>query len=176
MKAKRAITVFSLILIPLLLLAKGSTLKITIEGSALSSPIEINDELVLEKFQVWAGAGTQSMDVKTRVTTQLTEGFIVDWGKGPVGERVILGLPQYKVSFHVIHQDRPTSYVVFYAFDPATGKGYVYLPGEGETYFSSNVYLIWRRVEGKWLNATSAWTDFARPVIERAKTEGRATR
>jgi hypothetical protein len=169
MEAKQAIAVFSLAWVPLLLLAKGPTLKFTIEGPDLSSPIEISDELVLEKFQVWAGAGNYSMDVKTGVTTPLTEGFIVDWGKGAVGKQVILGLPQYKVSFHVIHQDRPTSYVVFYAFDTATGKGYVYLPGEGEPYWGSNVYLIWRRVEGKWLNASVAWTDFARPVIERAK-------
>ena len=147
-----------------------------IEGGDLSSPVEINDELVLEKFQVWAGAGTSSTNVKTRVITPQTEGFIVDWGKGPVGEQVILGLPQYKVSFHVMHQDRPSSYVVSYAFDPATGKGYVYLPGEGETYWGSNVYLIWRGVEGKWLNASGAWTDFAKPVIERAKAEGRVPR
>jgi hypothetical protein len=175
MEAKQAIALFSLACFPLLLLAKGPTLKITIEGADLSSPIEISDELVLEKFQVWAGAGTSSTDVKTGVTTPLTEGFIVDWGRGPVGKQVILGLPQYKVSFHVIHQE-PTSYVVFYAFDAATGKGYVYLPGKGETYWGSNVYLIWRGVEGKWLNATGAWTDFARPVIERARAEGRAPR
>jgi hypothetical protein len=167
MKAKQAVAIFSLACVPLLLLAKGPTFKITIEGPELSSPVEISDELVLGKFNVWAGAGT----------TPQTEGFIVDWGKGPVGgEQAVLTSPRYKVSFHVIHQDRPISYVVFYAFDPATGKGYVYLPGKGETYWGSNVYLIWRGVEGKWLNASGAWTDFARPAIERARAEGRAPR
>jgi hypothetical protein len=166
MEAKQAIAVFSLIWVPLLLLAKGPTLKITIEGADLSSPVEINDELVLKKFQVWAGAGTIPQ----------TEGFIVNWGKGPVGEQMMLALPQYKVSFHVIHQDRPSSYVVSYAFDPATGKGYVYLPGKGERYYASNAHLIGRGVEGKWLNASGAWTDLAKPLIERAKAEGRPPR
>lgn len=163
MQAKQAIAVFSLAWVPLLLFAKGPTLKITIEGADLSSPIEITDELVLEKFSLWTGTATMPQ----------TEDFIVDWGKGPVSKQVILGLPQYKVSFHLIHQDRPTSYVVFYAFDPATGKGYGYLPGMGEKYYGSNVYVVGRGFEGKWLNATRAWTDLAKPAIERAKAEGR---
>lgn len=166
MQAKQAIAVFSLAWVPLLLLAKGPTIKITIEGADLSSPIEINDELALEKFSLWTGTGTVPQ----------TEGFIVDWEKGPVGKQVILGLPQYKVSFHLIHPDRPTSYVVFYAFDAAAGKGYVYLPGMGERYYASNVYVVGRGFEGKWLNASGAWTDFAKPAIERAKAQVRAPR
>lgn len=175
MKAKQAIAVFfSLVWVPVVLLAKGPTLKITIEGAGLSSPIEITDESVLEQFQVWAGAGNYSMDVKTGVITPLAEGFIVDWKKGPVGEKqAILALPQFKISFHVIH-DRPRDYVVFYALDSATAKGYVYIPGKGEPDWASNVFMIGRGVEGNWLNATDAWTNFARPTIEQAKTKGRA--
>jgi hypothetical protein len=175
MNAKQVIAVlFSLVWVPVILLAKGPTLKITIEGAGLSSPIEITDESVLEKFQVWAGAGNYVMDPHTRKVTPVTEGFIVDWKKGPVGDKQpMMALPQYKVSFHVIH-DRPRSYVVFYAIDPATGKGYVYLPGEGEPYWASNVFMIGRRVEGNWLNATDAWTHFAKPTIEQAKAKEQA--
>jgi len=158
MKSKRAVATFCLLCIPLLLLAKGPTLKIRIKGGDLRSPIEIDDKLVLEKFQVWAGAGT----------TPQTEGFIVDWGRGPLAEQVTSKLPRYEVSFDVTHQG-PSSYVVSYAFDPATGNGYVYLPGKGEKFYESNTFLIFRRVEGKWLYATSAWTDLAKSLIEHAK-------
>ena len=77
MKAIR-VTAFSLVCAPLLVLAKGPTLKITIKGANLASPIEITDERILEKFAVWAGAGVSINNAPQ------TEGFIVDWKKGLV--------------------------------------------------------------------------------------------
>ncbi len=166
MKAIR-VTAFSLVCAPLLVLAKGPTLKITIKGANLASPVEITDERILEKFAVWAGAG-----VRIHNASQ-TAGFIVDWEKGLVAAPQAT-LPRYEISFHVMHQ-RPSNYVVYYACDPATGRGYVYLPGKGEKFYESNTFLIFRGIEGNWLSATRSWTEIAKPLIERAKAEGQAS-
>jgi hypothetical protein len=155
------IAAFLLVFVPLLVIAKGPTLKITVKGLDLASPIEITEERILGKFAVWAGAGV------TINGAPQTEGFIVAWEKGPVAAPLAT-LLRYEVSFHVIHQG-PSSYVVSYAYDPATGKGYVYLPGKGEKFNESNTFLIFRNVEGNWFSATGAWTDVAKPLIERAK-------
>ena len=166
MKAIRA-TVFSLVCAPLLVLAKGPTLKITIKGANLASPVEITDGRVLEKFSVWAGTGVRINNAPQ------TEGFICDWKKGLVAAPQAT-LPRYEISFHVVHQ-RPIDYVVYYIYDPATGRGYVYLPGKGEKFYESNVFLIFRGIEGNWLSATGSWTEIARPLIERANAQGRAS-
>ena len=76
MKAIRA-TVFSLVCAPLLVLAKGPTLKITIKGANLASPVEITDERILQKFLVWAGTGVSINNAPQ------TGGFIVELEKGP---------------------------------------------------------------------------------------------
>jgi hypothetical protein len=162
MKATCTAALF-LVCVPLLVTAKGPTLKITIKGLDLASPIEITEEPMLGKFKVWAGAGVEINGVPQ------TEGFIVAWEKGPVAEPRG-SLLRYEVSFHVIHQ-APSSYVVSYAYDPATREGYVYLPGKGEKFNESNTFLILRNVEGNWFSATKTWTDVARPLIERARAE-----
>ena len=166
MKAIRA-AVFSLVCAPLLVLAKGPTLKITIKGANLASPVEITDERILQKFLVWAGTGVSINNAPQ------TGGFIVDWKKGLVAAPQVT-LPRYEVSFHVMHRG-PSDYVVYYAYDPATGRGYVYLPGKGEKFYESNTFLIFRGIEGNWLSATGSWTEIARPLIERAKAEGQAS-
>ena len=61
-----------------------------------------------------------------------------------------------------------------HACDPATERGYVYLPGKGDKFYESNTFLIFRGIEGNWLSATGSWTEIARPLIERAKAEGQA--
>ena len=147
--------------VPLLVMAKGPTLKIRIQGSDLASPVEITEKAILENFNVWTGAGVEISGISQR------KGFIVDWEKGPVAEPPAT-LRRYEVSFDVMHQ-RPSSYVVSYVYDPAKGKGYVYLPGKGENFNASNTFLILRGVEGNWLSATDTWTDIAKPLIERAK-------
>jgi len=75
MKAIRDAVLF-LACVPLLVTAKGPTLKITIKGSDLVAPIEITEKGILEKFNVWAGAGVEINGI-----TQ-TKGFIVDWERG----------------------------------------------------------------------------------------------
>ena len=41
-----------------------------------------------------------------------------------------------------------------HACDPATERGYVYLPGKGDKFYESNTFLIFRGKEGNWLSAT----------------------
>ena len=44
-----------------LVFAKGATIKITITGAGLQSPVEISDPEVLKKFNVWSGPGPSQM-------------------------------------------------------------------------------------------------------------------
>jgi hypothetical protein len=57
---------------------------------------------------------------------------------------------------------------VRYAIDPATGRGLVYLPGEGEPGYEDNVFMILRGVEGNWFHAWSRWEELAHPIIRGA--------
>jgi hypothetical protein len=48
--------------VPTPLLAKGKTVKVTIKGAVLKTPIEISDPKILADFQVWTGLGTSTAD------------------------------------------------------------------------------------------------------------------
>jgi len=54
---------------------------------------------------------------------------------------------------------------VFYEYDPATERGYVYLPGRKDEWYQLNVSTIFHGVEGKWFRAWSVWDNVARPLI-----------
>jgi hypothetical protein len=167
--AMKAVTAaFFLMSVPLLVIAKGPTLKIRIQGADLTSPVETTENAILEKFDVWAGAGVEINGIPQ------TRGFIVDWEKGPIAEPP-KRLPRYEVSFDVMHQ-RPSSYVISYSYDPATRKGYVYLPGKGENFYASNTFLILRGVDGNWLSATESWIEAANSLIGRARAARQASR
>jgi hypothetical protein len=149
-----------------LLLAKGKTVKIVIEGADLPKPIDIADPKVLPNFNVWAGPGTSSTSPSFNANAP---SFIIDWSQGPVTQ-VPQVLQKYRVSFYVNYQnDERIAYVVFYAYDPATRDGYVYLPGKSDQNYRLNVGTIFRGVEGNWFHAWSAWENIARPLITKAR-------
>ena len=167
--------VLSLVLVttkPTLLLAKGDTVKITIESAELPSRIEITDRKV-RQFNIWSGPGTYVNGVEGR------QGFIVDWTNDL--DAAPAGLHHYKVSFYEgceLRQSTPCrtsepslAYVVYYAYDPSTGDGFVYLPGRGGEFAQLNTSSIYRGLgyEGRWFPATQAWNDFVRPIIANAK-------
>ena len=159
-KTLAAVLTFSLLLIaPSRLHAKGATVKNTIEGADLAKPVEISDPNILKNFQVWTGPGTSSNE---------KQGLIIDWAEGTIKE-LPKELVLYQVSFYVDHQHERIAYVVFYAYDPSTGHGYVYLPGNSDQYAGLNVRTIYHGVEGNWFHAWSVWEDVARPLIERAR-------
>jgi hypothetical protein len=160
---------FCLLMMTAPLLAKGHTVKITVKGTGLQTPIEITDDRV-GLFHVWSGPGVFVNDVEE------SEGFIIDWWKG-IAEKMPAGLPQYEVSFFsgcnddaLCPADKPRlTYVVLYSYDPTTEQGFVYLPGRSDELFKFN-HAMWhgRGFEGNWLFATSAWESFVRPIIAKA--------
>jgi len=170
MKRLLAITLhFSVLLAgPSLVFAKGKTVRIVIEGADLPKPIDIADPKILANFNVWTGPGTYSTSPGFDANAP---SFIVDWSQGPVTE-VPHALQRYRVSFYVsFHDERiAIAYVVFYGYDPATGSGYVYLPGRSDQYYSLNVRAIFRGVEGNWFRAWSTWENVAGPLITNAKS------
>ena len=159
MRMALAVLLNSLLILsdPAPIVAKGKTVKITIKGADLKTPIEISDPEILANFQVWTGPGTSGAD---------RQSLIIDWSQGPVGETP-RALRRYQVSFHAAPNDRIV-YVVYYAFTPGAEPGYVYLPGESDEWAGLNVRSIWRGVEGKWFHAWSAWERVARPLVEKA--------
>jgi hypothetical protein len=167
---------------PLSLAAKGRTVKITITGSAQSVPVEIVDPAV-SQFSVWSGPGTFINGVPQ------TEGFIINWAKGPVAQRPH-ALRRYQVAFYTgckkedssfCNTDEPQlSYVVIYEYDPAAKQGYVYLPGRGEPWYEVNTRSILRTIqlspgvvgnglEGNWFLGSADWQRFAAPFLSQVK-------
>jgi hypothetical protein len=147
--------------IPASLSAKGRTVRITIKGTDLKTPIEITDPTILENFNVWTGPGTSSNESK---------GLIVDWSQGTISPPP-KEFPLYEVFFYANfgNQEEKTVYVVSYEYDPSTRRGYVYLPGKGDKWWQLNVGAIFRSVEGNWFSAWSVWEDIAGPLIAKAK-------
>jgi hypothetical protein len=142
--------------VPTPLVAKGKTVKITISGADLKTPIEISDRKILANFQVWTGPGTSAAD---------RQSLIIDWSQGPV-RKPPESLRRYQVSFHTGPNEQIV-YVVYYAFSPGAEEGYVYLPGDSDEWAGLNVRTIFRGVEGKWFRAWSTWERVARPLIEK---------
>lgn len=145
--------ILALVFIPCQLSAKGSTVRITIKGGGLAAPIEITDPEVASRFHVWSGPGTSSNQA---------QGLIVDWSRGVTEPPKDLQI--YEVSFLTTRRN-PSTYVVRYLVDPSTNKGYVYLPGSTDAEYRDNVWLIYRRLEGKWFHAWSEWEKLAHPLI-----------
>lgn len=145
-----------LTVVPVQLSAKGKTIRITIKGGDLATPIEITDPDVTWPFQVWTGPGTSSNEA---------QGLIVDWSRGAAEPPK--GLQIYEVVFHTERGDART-YLVRYVIDPSTNRGYVYLPGRTDAGYWDNVWLIYRRIEGNWFHAWSEWEKVAHPLIAKA--------
>jgi hypothetical protein len=147
---------------PARLFAKGETTKITIQGADLQTPICVTDRKILAKIHVWSGPGTGSSRPGFNPNAP---SFIVDWSQGPTAEPP-KGLPHYEVLFYADLATERLIYVVSYAFDAATGHGYVYLPGRSDKNYRLNVGTIFRGVEGTWFRSWNQWDDIARPLIQ----------
>jgi hypothetical protein len=158
---KRVIAVVISLLIvfsaTILVFAKGTTTKIRITSAELQHPVEITDPGILEDFNVWSGPGTSANGVEGN------QGFIVEWASGAVTD-VPNGLRTFELSFYVRYANRPfaeqtdqLAYIVSYAVDPATGQGYVYLPGKADEPYRLNTRAIYRGREGNWFRANAAW-------------------
>lgn len=119
-----------------------------------------------------AGSGVRVNNVEQ------TTGLIVEWTKGP-STKPPDGLPQYRVAFYTgcrgpeperCNIEEPQlSYVVRYAYDPATLRGYVYLPGPLEPEYELNTRSILRSVEGNWFPASREWQQFVTRFVSGAR-------
>jgi hypothetical protein len=154
------------------LAGKGSTSRISISGGDLASSLEIRDPRIVEQFQIWTGPGTQTCLGGRGNCVEGTEGFIVNWSAGPVVVEKPSGLQRYEISFFVVDERFPgqthheeVAYVVLYEYDPARWQGFVYLPGQGDQWYTLNSRSIYRRLEGNWFRATRAWQDVVVPLI-----------
>jgi hypothetical protein len=146
--------------------AKGETVRIVVEGADLPKPLDITDPKILVHFNVWAGPGTGSNSPGFNPNAP---SFIIDWSQGPLAG-IPRGLQRYRVSFYVNYENEKLAYVVFYASDPTTKHGYLYLPGKSDPDYWLNVGTIFRGVEGKWFHAQNVWENIAEPLITKART------
>lgn len=145
-----------------LLSAKGTTVRIDFVADVTQPPVQmITDEV--GAFHIWSGPGVFVNRVEQ------TEGFIIDWA-----QRVSEPAAHWsRITVRFYTECGPTStcqpalsYVVRYAVDPATGLGYVYLPGRDDPEFASNAAMLHGHGhEGNWFRATSAWEQFARRAL-----------
>ena len=156
---------FLLLVVPARVFAKGDTVRITIKGADLKTPIEITDPKTLETFNVWTGPGTFSSEPGFNPNKPA---FIIDWSQNPIAEPR-KGLKRYEVSFYANAPNMRLVYVVLYQYDPAIKKGYVYLPGRADEWYPLNVRTILHGVEGKWFHAWSRWDSVAKPLLEKEK-------
>jgi hypothetical protein len=153
--------IFLLALLPAPLFAKAAITRVAIEGNQLT--VNITDRSTLAQFNIWSGPGTGA----NGSSSSQPQSFVVDWSKGPQ-VKAPQGLPDYQVSFYGVlpgQKSESLLYVVTYAFDPHTGRGYVYLPGKGDRWYGLDIGTILRGVEGKWFHAWNAWDSIAGPLI-----------
>jgi hypothetical protein len=150
--------------IPTAAFAKAPTVRITISGGRLARTIAITDPRVLKWSDVYAG---NFLD-----TTRA------------VRERVTTERPRYEITYYIAeatpglfhlswlhHTKARKVYVVYYQPDVAEGRGYVYLPGNGEPLHDFNNGTIIRPgLDGKWVAAASPWDALINSAIARAET------
>src|ERR1700722_4655033 len=145
---------------PAFWLGKTQTTKIIIQGADLATPIQIADRKIVADFQVVSGKGTYSHEPRLEEPS-----FIIDWSQGPAFEPS-KALPRYEILFYADRSNERLVYAVSYAFDSATGKGYVHLPGQSEDNYDLNVHTIIRRVEGRWFYSWDKWDGVAQKLIQ----------
>jgi hypothetical protein len=121
--------------------AKGSADRISISGPGLTAPIEITDPGILEPFSPWSDA-------------------FFDQQRGVLTESPKTG-NVYQVTLS-LESD------VLYAFNYIPGSpGIIYLPGEGDEWYETNISTIMRNgLEGQWLYASREWDDLIGGLLQ----------
>ncbi len=159
-----------MLIVPVPLSAKGDTVKITIKGPCLETPLEIADRGIVAQFNVWTGPGVRINGKAVYMDPNHQYGTFIDWPNGVVPEPP-RELPRYEVSFYVKRSAENPVYVVLYQYDPATQRGYMYLPGKGDEWYQVNVRSIFQGVEGGWFYTSRAWEKDVRPLIDKSKRD-----
>jgi hypothetical protein len=172
---RSATWVFASLSLSATLWAKAPTILIEINGSSLTSPIEITSPEALQKYTFLDGPGVSTWG------GGYASGSIVDWKSGSVAQPPARR-QHYQASFYWPARTRPQSgcysdkpclaYVAFYDYDPISKRGFVYLPGKGEQWHDLDINVVYHQVEGKWFRATESWNSFLRTLI--ANKSGRS--
>jgi DNA-binding beta-propeller fold protein YncE len=133
---------------PTIASAKVPTVKITISGGGLTSPIVLTDRQLLEMSDAWSSE-------------------FLDPSRTPLNEAP-LGLAPYEVAFYVGNYVTKMCVVYYY---PGSSKeqGLIYLPGQGPVRDFNDSVIFRRDQDGKWNYAAPAWEALIKPAITRAE-------
>jgi hypothetical protein len=142
--------------------SKAALSKIFISGGKLSQPIEIADKEFLRKSNPWFGT------------------FIPAWNQtGVQHSQPPITAKLYEISFYATFSAKEAPkiiYVVYYAVDPETHHGFVYLPGRQEQWYPTNAASILRpNQDGRWNVADPAWCDALNAIIARAEQQAKSS-
>jgi len=127
---------------------KGSTDKIFILGAEFAKPLEITTSTILDRFDPWDG---QFFDRTRGIRGRLTETPIVT--------------QTYNIFFY-IRDDSNKSQVVYvfrYALNHSHTQGYIYIPTEGENWYTMNSETIAR--PSGWYYANREWDEVMRQAL-----------
>ena len=142
------------------LFAKAATIKVAMTPRDGSPGVVIDDAAALRPFNVWGGRGAIVNGIEQ------TGGFIIQWSNGILPDRP-RGLKQYEVSFYV--EGGELAYIVDYEWDPASGHGYVYIPGYTDRRYALNGKSILRGgLEGDWFQASPSWQELVNPLLTKS--------
>ena len=140
--------------IPLLARGNAATVRLDIKAAASTTVVAVTHPDLLDRSHVYIGA------------------FL-----GPVTDPVDPAWPRYVITLIVEPRTpmpalAPTGvfkpYVMHYALDPATGEGFLYLPGPREDGYRLNCNLIIRDgSDGRWHRADPTWAGLLNAYLPR---------
>jgi len=132
-----------------LVYAKGRPEKISIIGTGLTFPLEITKTSILERFDPWDGS------------------TFIDRPRGVWGRlaEIPTVVQTYNVFFYIMDDSNKPQliYSFRYALDSSGTQGYIYIPTEGENWYTMNSGTIAR--PSGWYYANREWDKFMRRAL-----------
>jgi hypothetical protein len=137
--------------------SKAPLSKLIISGGSLVQPVVVSNDRLMQSSNPWFGT------------------FIPFPQPNQVSQQTIAtppaNTPRYKISFYATFRETQPHvvYVVYYTFDPATRRGFVYLPGPHDSEYYTNAGSIMRpNQDGRWNLADADWCDQINEIISHA--------
>jgi hypothetical protein len=142
----------TLLMLPPPLRGKAETVRITIAGGGLASPIQIADTRILELNHAW-GAD------------------FLDASRPPLAEAPNV-TTQYEVTLYsrIADNDIRKTCVFFYSPGSSAAPGVIYLPDKGSVRTLNSGTVNRQGRDGKWSYASPAWEALVKPLIAKAGT------
>ncbi|RMG80532.1 MAG: hypothetical protein D6712_17975 [Chloroflexi bacterium] len=132
-------------------MAKGLPSFVTVEGANLNAPITLEAQPVMELLNPWLGDFAQ-------------------WDR-PIEQAMLSVDDSYQINIYLELEDEvePRLIYVFYYHPNWNGEhGMVYLPGQGEAWYTLNSSTIYMHEGGKWYTATPELDSALRPILTEA--------